>query len=321
MSRSVDRLLAVGLGLGIVWCAGRYVDLAWYPLAVAQSLVPMVGLGILVLTALAGATGRERTARVGLLACLVLGGIGLPHVWPGRTVAAAPDDLVVMSANLEYGEGDPGRIVELVREHEVDLLVLLEVMTGREGGLAAAGLSAELPYAVGRADDIGAGGTVIRSRYPLRELPSATAAQASREFRQPVAAVAIPGRAEILVRAVHPLPPASPTMTGSWRRGLATLADWVAAAPPDTVLVLAGDFNASADHPAYRIVADGLVDAHREAGKGLVTTWPRETRIPPFVQLDHVLARGLAVVDAGSDPVPGSDHAAVWARWSLTHTN
>ena len=44
---------------------------------------------------------------------------------------------------------------------------------------------------------------------------------------------------------------------------------------PDGIpLVLAGDFNASADHPGYRQVADGLVDAHRAVGAGWVRTWP-----------------------------------------------
>jgi len=81
-------------------------------------------------------------------------------------------------------------------------------------------------------------------------------------------------------------------------------------------VVLAGDFNASADHPGYRQVAEGLVDAHRATGAGWVRTWPVGHRLaPPFVQLDHVLARGLTVTCAGSAPVEGSDHTSVWACW------
>ncbi len=85
----------------------------------------------------------------------------------------------------------------------------------------------------------------------------------------------------------------------------------------DEPLVLAGDFNASQAHPAFRLMADGLVDAHRAAGLGWVRTWPQGRRVPPFVQLDHVLERGFDVLHAGVVGVVGTDHAAVWARLAL----
>jgi len=82
--------------------------------------------------------------------------------------------------------------------------------------------------------------------------------------------------------------------------------------------VLAGDFNASWGHPGYRAIAQTMTDAHRAAGQGWVRTWPAGRRlIRPFVQLDHVLTRGLGVVDAGVVRVPKTDHAAVWARLAL----
>jgi endonuclease/exonuclease/phosphatase (EEP) superfamily protein YafD len=34
-----------------------------------------------------------------------------------------------------------------------------------------------------------------------------------------------------------------------------------------------------------------------------------------LVQIDHVLARGLTVTGAGSEVIPGTDHAMVWASW------
>jgi endonuclease/exonuclease/phosphatase (EEP) superfamily protein YafD len=60
-----------------------------------------------------------------------------------------------------------------------------------------------------------------------------------------------------------------------------------------------------------------MTDAHHVAGQGWVQTWPQGRRlIRPFIQLDHVLVRGLGVVDAGVVQLPGTDHAAVWARLS-----
>ena len=47
-------------------------------------------------------------------------------------------------------------------------------------------------------------------------------------------------------------------------------------------------------------------------------TWPyADSRLPPFVQLDHVLSRGLTVIDSGQVALNGTDHAAVWGSYAL----
>jgi endonuclease/exonuclease/phosphatase family metal-dependent hydrolase len=78
--------------------------------------------------------------------------------------------------------------------------------------------------------------------------------------------------------------------------------------------VLAGDFNSTLDHAAFRAVLDrGYVDAAEQTGKGLIPTWSSLPFGPP-VTIDHVLAdhrcavRNFAVVH-----LPGSDHNAVFA--------
>ena len=111
------------------------------------------------------------------------------------------------------------------------------------------------------------------------------------------------------------MPPTDPNLT-FWRQSLDGLATWARSQPDGIPLVLAGDFNASADHPGYRQVADGLVEAHEAAGSGWVRTWLIGRRvIPPFVQIDDVLAKGMTVTGAGSEVIPGTDHALVWASW------
>lgn len=84
---------------------------------------------------------------------------------------------------------------------------------------------------------------------------------------------------------------------------------------------MAGDFNASSAMPGFRNVAQTMTDSLRATGAGWVRTWPNESRIPPFIQLDHVLVRvpGRAspVVDSGVDRVANTDHYAVWARLSV----
>lgn len=57
-----------------------------------------------------------------------------------------------------------------------------------------------------------------------------------------------------------------------------------------------------------------MTDAHRAAGEGWVCTWPQGRRLMrPFIQLDHVLFRGLSVVDAGVVNLPKTDRGGLGA--------
>ena len=317
--RGVDWLLAIALVAATLWYAVRWLDVATFPVAVAQSLVPVVGIGLVLITTLAAGLRRRRIALAGVAASLVVLVGALPFVVPSGREAPGPGDLVVMASNLEFGGADVSALLEQVRGRRVDVLVLLEITPDAVQRLAAAGLDDLLPYAAGH-PRAGADGTMIRSRYPLTELPTPTF-PGEVNLSQPVALVTLPGSVtvggaqQVLVRAVHPMPPTGSNL-GFWRASLDGLATWVHSQPDGIPLVLAGDFNASADHPGYRQVADGLVDAHRAVGAGWVRTWPLgRLWLPPFVQIDHVLARGLTVTGAGSEVIAGTDHALVWASW------
>ncbi len=314
-----DRALTAGVVAAVSWYAVRWLDLATFPVAVAQSVVPVAGAGLVALTLLALALRRTRIAMVGTVGSLVVILGALPFVVPSGQAEPGPGDLVVMSSNLQFGRADAPAVIREVRSRDVAVLVLLEVTPAAVDRLRAAGLGELLPYAAGTPRD-GAGGTMVCSRYPLTELPTPTF-PGEVNLSQPVALVTLPegrqigGSARVLIRAVHPMPPTEPNL-GFWRESLDGLATWAHSQPDGIPLVLAGDFNASADHPGYRQVADGFVDAHEAMGSGWVRTWPYGRRwLPPFVQIDHVLGRGLTVTDAGAAPIPGTDHALVWARW------
>lgn len=79
----------------------------------------------------------------------------------------------------------------------------------------------------------------------------------------------------------------------------------VVRAPQGDVLVMA----------ARRLLAAGVRDAQRELGRGRRRTWPDRALpfVPPFVDLDHVLIRGLDVAAFDTFAVPGTDHYAVSA--------
>jgi endonuclease/exonuclease/phosphatase family metal-dependent hydrolase len=136
-------------------------------------------------------------------------------------------------------------------------------------------------------------------------------------FDEPVVSIhRAPG--DVVLRAVHSLPP-DISGAADWRSGLAGLQAWRERQPQGRPFLLAGDFNSSWGHPGFRGVAETMTDANRAAGEVWSPTWPQGRRlIRPFIQLDHVLSRGLGVVDAGVVHIPKTDHAAVWARLSST---
>jgi endonuclease/exonuclease/phosphatase family metal-dependent hydrolase len=216
-----------------------------------------------------------------------------------------------MSANLQYGRGNAQSLVTAVREQRVDVLVLLEITPDAVDRLSAAGLSSLLPDSVGRSRQ-DAGGTIIRSRLPLTLVAESNGLASSGAFDQPVVSVHRK-EGDVMLRAVHSLPPGL-SRAADWRSGLDDLQSWRERQPNDRPLVMTGDFNSSQSHPAFRHIATSMTDAGWAAGSGWVQTWPLESRVPPFVVLDHVLVRDLAVVDAGTATIPGTDHRAVWAR-------
>lgn len=293
---------AVGLSL-------RWVDWTWR-IPVIQSLFPVIGVvaAVLLLLTLLLRHGRLAiiAALVTLLPAVLAGASLVPHM-----VAPRPGDEVVMSSNLEVSGADPRAIVDAVRARQVTALVLVEVTPRGWRRLAAAGLTTLLPYGVGTprpATD----GVVIRSVHPLTTLPTAPVAGRP---SQPVARVTT-AEGDYTLRGVHPYPPL-PDLVGQWYAALLQLVQWRERQPATTPLVLAGDFNASSAHPAFRAAAATMTDAHRATGGGWVRTWPEGRHTPPFVQLDHVLVRRMQVVDAGTVVIPNTDHAAVWARLRL----
>jgi endonuclease/exonuclease/phosphatase (EEP) superfamily protein YafD len=84
-------------------------------------------------------------------------------------------------------------------------------------------------------------------------------------------------------------------------------------------MVLLGDFNATVDQaPLRALLAAGLTDAHEELGRGWAATWPTNHRLPPLLQLDHVLhSSGLVAVAASEYTLLGTDHRAVVAELAL----
>ena len=88
--------------------------------------------------------------------------------------------------------------------------------------------------------------------------------------------------------------------------------------PADPPRVLAGDFNATADHAQFRrLLRLGHVDAAGRAGNGLAPTWGPAGKLA-LLTLDHVLVDPrCAVLAASVHHLPGSDHRAVYTEIRL----
>jgi endonuclease/exonuclease/phosphatase (EEP) superfamily protein YafD len=315
--RTFRRGLAVVLGLALVVLtvafAMRWVDVATREVAAVQAVVPITGAGVVVVTLLALVCGLRRLALVGA----VPGAVAVVLAVASFGLTAAPsgggaETVTVLSSNLEFGGGNADDVVKGVRDHQADVVVLVELTPQAVTRLRTAGLDEALPYVVGHVE-AGTSGAAIRSRWPLSLIDEGKGVDGSL-FWEPYALVQRPAGA-FRVKAVHTRQPI--VSARGWERDLDRLHTWQLAQPTDQPLVMAGDFNASQSHPAFRATLEGLTDAHRATGGGWVRTWPQGRRIPPFVQLDHVLARGVTAVDAGVTPVRGSDHAAVWATVTL----
>ncbi|MGW4052088.1 endonuclease/exonuclease/phosphatase family protein [Streptomyces sp. NPDC004779] len=265
------------------------------------------GLGLL----LAAAARRRTLAFVAVLVLTGTAWASLPYT-PTLVTPYGPSlaRIRVIAANVEFGQAT-GSLIALARRERPQLLYVSECdpACGRALTTALTGL---LPHRVS-VDAEGSAGSVLLSAYPLRDrsvvpstmgMPGATATVAGRPVR---------------LQLAHPMPPL-PGQVGLWKTELARLRDEVAARPSDESLIVAGDFNASQDHAAFRsVAAAGLLrDAARATGASRTPTWPAEGPLPPYVQIDHVLTTTDLVAGATRFPsLPGSDHRAVVADLDL----
>jgi endonuclease/exonuclease/phosphatase family metal-dependent hydrolase len=232
----------------------------------------------------------------------------LPRVFANEQPDVHGVHVRVLAANLNDGKVDPATIVKLVRDNKVDVVTLPELSYAEVPKLDELGIADDLPYHVLDPGVVGSGdGSGIYSRYPLRQ----TALVDALELSMPSAVVDLPGRDDIEIVAAH----VQSALHGSadvWRRDLGRL-------PPtqrERARVLAGDFNASFDHAAFRGVVDrGYRDAAEQTGRGLIPTW---AGWGPPITIDHVLVDSrCAVRDYSVLDLPGSDHIAVLADLQL----
>jgi endonuclease/exonuclease/phosphatase family metal-dependent hydrolase len=254
---------------------------------------------------------RQRgPAATAAVAAAVLGLVVRPRRIPRPQPGACGPMLRVLTANVFFGGADAEAIVAQVRQAGVEVLFLQELTADAVTRLKQAGLDDLMPHTL---LDLRGGprGSGIYSRYPLGEGPPV----APTYMAQPTALVELPGGDTVELVCVHPVAPGLPRWGGAaqWREELAALP-----APGGLPRVLAGDFNATLDHAAFRdVLRLGYADAALQTGNALTPTWGPPGR-GAVLTLDHVLVdRGCAVLAYSVHVIPGSDHRAVYARIQL----
>ncbi|MBQ0998067.1 MULTISPECIES: endonuclease/exonuclease/phosphatase family protein [Streptomyces] len=216
--------------------------------------------------------------------------------------------LRILTANVEFGQA-AGALAAAVGDQDPDLVFVQECDQPCDE-LLRRELGASHPHRVAE-PAAGSHGSVLLSKFPLTPAEGVDGTMA-----MPGAVADVRGQ-PVRLQLAHPMPPL-PGGTGPWRRELGALRD-LAAGHGRTPLVLAGDFNASQDHAAFRRVLDtGLQDAARLGGHDRTPTWPARTTPAFGAQIDHVLlSRDFSVRTIRFLDLPGTDHRAVLAHVTL----
>lgn len=225
-----------------------------------------------------------------------------PPAPDGAQDRAAKARFRVLTANLEYGGALPD-LLDTVRRERPQVVSVQECDRACAATLRGPELREAYPHRVIAGGD-GADGSALLSRYPLSdksEVPSRLAMPG---------AVATIGGERVRLQVAHPMPPDLGEL-GPWRTELGRLRDFAAEGGLPTVI--AGDFNASADHAVFRALLDtGLHDTARQLGHSRTPTWPAGAAPPLGAQIDHVLVSDhLVPMEAEFLDFEGTDHRAL----------
>lgn len=285
-------------------------------LAASSPYVPLVALAALTISAVCRRKLFSATAIVLLVAAVA---VQAPWYYLGRPDDGGPStaELRVLSSNIQKGHADAAFFVDFAADN-ADVISVPELTADAVTRFNKAGIRKIFAYSILNPQR-GADGIGLWSRYPLTELPRSAYGSAFIAAR-----VRVPGlEYEPLVASVHLM---SPVAGGAntfekWQHHItaakAEFGEYAETAGPAAVII-AGDFNATADMKQFRDLLDvGYRDAVNQTGAGFMPTYSPHPWIPPVLAIDHVLTRNSAVQSIHSVDVPGSDHRALLATVAI----
>ncbi|MET8474198.1 endonuclease/exonuclease/phosphatase family protein [Streptomyces sp. NPDC006422] len=215
----------------------------------------------------------------------------------------------VLASNVQFSRGT-NALIDTVARHRPDLVFVAECGSPCRDALDRESLRTRYPYRRAVAAD-GSEGSTILSRFPLKAAPTVAGTMG-----MPAAVADVRGHA-VRLQLAHPMPPL-PDQVGVWRTELGRLADAARAARGPAIM--AGDFNATQDHAAFRRILDAgaLRDAARLTGRARTPSWPSTAPGPLGTQIDHVLVTDDFSADASRFVrLSDTDHRALLVDLTL----
>ncbi|WP_240137010.1 endonuclease/exonuclease/phosphatase family protein [Streptomyces sp. MUM 178J] len=233
---------------------------------------------------------------------------GLTEDPPGPVAAR----LTVLTSNLEFGGATEG-LLTAVRREQPDLVFVQECSVACAKALRSRVSRADYPYRhIVEGDP--AEGSAILSRHPLKPAPGVDSVLAM------PGATATVGEQPVNLQLAHPLPPV-PSAVDDWRQELGRLTSYAAGARDGgRPTLIAGDFNATQDHAAFRRVLEAgeLRDSATLAGAARTPSWPAAVRRPLGAQIDHVLvSEDFSVRGARFLDLADTDHRSLLVTLDL----
>lgn len=259
--------------------------------------------------------------RIGLVwGVVALGGVAWflePYGTADAPEGPAVADLRVMASNVQFGQATEG-LIKAVRKEKPDLLFVPECDYACSDTLRDELPRADYPYRTA-SEASGAEGSVIVSKLPLHK-----ASGVPGTLGMPGAVAELKSGHQVRVQLAHPLPPL-PKQLGTWRSELGELRDYAAEGKrADRSTIIAGDFNATQDHAAFRDILDtgGLRDAAALSGSARTASWPADLMSPLGTQIDHVLATpDFSARDARFLDIGDTDHRTLVVDLTLHKQN
>lgn len=277
---------------------------AFVPVAVPVLAVALVCLGTALLRA-------RRRAPLGVLLGLVVLLLGAQLAW--QLPFFVPDDrpvaeptFALLTLNTLKGRADPDQLQAAA--DRADVVVLTETVPELVADLDRRGWRERFPHTAGVFESH-VTNTIVFSRHPLRD----SQRFGSSQFHQWATTVAVPGVGDVRLLAVHPCNPYCGQ--NRWANDHADLRRAVQQ-NRELPLVVAGDFNAVADHgPMQDLRRLGLKSAADLVGSGWAPTYPANRLVPPLLAIDHVLLDPrLAAGSVDRVSLAGTDHLGLLAR-------
>jgi len=299
---------ALGLvALVVAGCAfaSRYLPITNHAALITAALSPYLMLCAPVAAALFlwGRHWSLALAAAGLTMAMLAVQLPLYRGSDARTVAVG---LRVISANLREGQADPGHLVRLARE-QADVVAFQELTPQEADRLSSAGLDARFPYRFLEARP-GPGGVGVWSRFPINE-PRRIGGYT---FEFLTAQLRVPGVSTdptvVVAHMAGPWPRPIDDWRRDWNRLPVTMSEVGEQAGAGAVIV-AADLNSTTDMRPFRaLLRNGYGDAAEQSGAGIKPTFPADSRLPPFIAIDHVLTRNCTATSQRTVEIPGSDH-------------